>query len=159
MSIPENICLNNIQASIFGFLNKTRPHLRPPHRNNHQNKAPANTKRRKQEQPTIHISSKERWSYLWGASWVVDGPGDENAPLPIYDYGSVVIRNRAAHHAHPWTQDQNTPQKLHKSSPRPQHGLVMTLVIDSGSSFSLTDMAWSGAPLFLLRCYNDNIYS
>lgn len=77
MSIPENICLNNIQASIFGLLNKARPHLRPPHRNNNQNQVPANIKRWATHNPhfiqrtmlvPLGCFSGSGWSRRWESS-------------------------------------------------------------------------------------------
>lgn len=88
MAIPEDIGLDNIQTSIFGLLDKIRPHLKPS-----QNPT-KNQKEQKLEIPSAHISMKSHFTYLWSASWVVYGARDENSPLPIYNYRPPIIRHR-----------------------------------------------------------------
>ena len=78
MAIPENISVNNIQASIFSLLYKIFPHLQKS----------TKIKAKKQKK---NLRINREIAYLRGASWVVNGAGEEDSTVAIDDYGLFVV--------------------------------------------------------------------
>lgn len=92
MTIPKDISVYDIQASIFSLCYKIPPHL--------------HLKKKKQKNQSFFylfflqgkIKKKRKRvkeNHLRGASGIMDGPGDEDSPLSIDENSFLIIGNAA----------------------------------------------------------------
>lgn len=132
MPVPENICLDYIQASFFGLLYKIRPHLGHPKKKNQKPKNVIRDKRDEQreiDRPLWWKSKKKRKNnktheahlgkYLRRASWVVNGSRNEYPPLPINNNSPPVVGYRGCNPTNQWAQHHHHHQKRHRFGPQP----------------------------------------
>lgn len=91
VTIPENVSLYNVQATVLGFLYKVGPHLQPCHRPLLSSLSHIYT----------YITVCIEQTYLWSTSWIVNGARDQNLPFPVDHKGTVVVSyigRRSRHH-------------------------------------------------------------
>ena len=111
MNIPENIGVNNIQASILSLPNKIFPHLQQTHF----------TKTRKKKSQKLKIIGKftkkkklKKGTNIRGASGVVYGAGDEDPPLPINEKGLLIVGDatldKLRMQKHQWHEEEEDEQ-------------------------------------------------
>lgn len=99
MTIPKDIGLNYIQASIFSLLYKIWPHLQRKRQPIYQTIRINNKKKLNKSNCIWHYCVYEKTNratvkYLWSASGVMNGPRNQNPSLAIDHYSSVVIAHR-----------------------------------------------------------------
>lgn len=83
MTIPENVSINHIQASIFSFLYKIFPHL--------QTQKKKNIKFKQKKQNPFVLCNQDSFFYLRGASWVMNGAREEDSTVAIDDDSFLII--------------------------------------------------------------------
>ena len=119
MYVPKNISINHIQASIFRFLNKVRPHL-PQTKKKVENviKKQSQNRERKWCESDVY---KER--DLGSAARVVNGARDQHPALPINHQRSIIVRHIGTKRRRSKNSDH---QQKNQTKPIASHGFLFT---------------------------------
>lgn len=106
MSIPKDVGVDNIQATILSLPYEIFPHL-VKHGHAMEKISPfAQNHQRNLLRERGRVRAEETVDYIRGASWVVNGAGDEDSPLAIDDEGLPVVGHAALDQLEPTNNEE-----------------------------------------------------